>query len=634
MNKKSVSAGLAVLIILSGIIFTLAYKANQELEVMVTAQFSNQQLILAGKIADDIRGHCQFLETALTTLSRHAGEYWPEQPSLDYLHSTIEILKDWHVLSLGITREDRDDLLFASTRDVSSWKEMGIDFPEAEFKPWLDSGPEEQIFFSRTFRPVQGPFAGTWVMIMARLLPSGIDKYSEPAAFDHVHPVAFFVVNAMKVTREYAHGVISGQTGYPWVINERGYFLYHIEKDFDGQNSFTVRNERNPDISYERINMLVSQRLLQGEKGTDWYISGWHREVYTEMKKLFAFSPIFFTGPEKEQDMHLWSVGLAAPTDEVYGLIQPIVIRQWMAAGLFLFVVVSGFLGLYLLSLRWNQTLALKVAEKTRHLIHSQDLLQKEKEKVEHSMETLVKTQEKLIQSEKFAAIGEAAAHLSHEIKNPLMLMAGFARQVNRSLPEGSPEKERLDIIAGEAQRLEKMLNEVRDFTRPHTPNKEPFQISGLITDTRDLLVNELDTANINCLLHIPPDLPKVLVDGFQIKQVLLNIMKNALEAMPGGGSLTVRSWTDKDRLWISVEDTGEGISRDKIKNIFSPFITTKQKGTGLGLTVCFRIIQDHGGEIFVDTREGQGSTFSFYLPLSPIRDDADKTAPLQPDPE
>ena len=616
MNKKLILPATVLLVLLYIVIGSLAYKASRELEEVVTDQFNQQQLILAGKIADDIRNHCQFLETALTTLSRHAGENWPEPPSRDFLHSTFELLKDWHVLSLGIAPDGLDNSLFESKRDISSWKEMGIDFPEVEFGRWLDSDPENHTFFSRTFRPDQGPFAGNWVMIMARLLPLGFEDHSDPAASEHIPPAAFFVVDAMKISREYAHGVISGQTGYPWVINERGYFLYHIEDDFDGQNSFTVRHERNPDISYERINTLVSERLLRGEEGTDWYISGWHREVYTEMKKLFAFSPIIFS-PGNIEELHLWSVGLAAPMDEVWGLIQPIVVRQWFVAGLFLVGTTLGLFALYFVSLRWNHTLTRKVEEKTRHLTKSQELLLQEKKKVEQSMHELVETQQKLVQSERFAAIGEAAAHLSHEIKNPLMLMAGFAGQVKRNIPEKSRDGEKLDIIVQEAQRLEKMLIEVRDFTRPHQLKKEQCQINDLISETLNIFENEIKAAQIQYRLNLSRDLPMINLDRDRIKQVLLNLIKNSLEAMPEGGSLIIGSQRTNQRIRIWVEDNGPGILRKKMKNIFSPYFTTKKKGTGLGLAVSYRIIQDHGGDIFVDSEHGKGTRFTFYLPLN-----------------
>ena len=312
----------------------------------------------------------------------------------------------------------------------------------------------------------------------------------------------------------------------------------------------------------------------------------------------------------------MWSVGLAVPEEEVYGLIQPVVVRQWVVAGIFMFTFVAGLMVLYLISLRWNQTLAGKVEEKTRHLVTSQELLRKEKEKVELSLQALIETQQELVRSERFAAIGEAASHLSHEIKNPLMLMSGFATQVMRTLPEDDPGREKLHIISQEAKRLEKMLNQVRDFTRPQSPDKTRTQINDLIQETLSLVREELDLANINLDLNLSPEIPETGFDQSQIKQVLINLIKNAWEATPGGGTISISSSLEKDHIQVSVQDTGTGISSDKQKEIFNPFFTTKDKGTGLGLAVTYRIIQDHHGEIRMESKLGKGTKFSFCLPL------------------
>jgi signal transduction histidine kinase len=246
------------------------------------------------------------------------------------------------------------------------------------------------------------------------------------------------------------------------------------------------------------------------------------------------------------------------------------------------------------------------------------------------AIEELVDTQQKLIQSERFAAIGEAASHLSHEIKNPLMIMAGFAGQIRRSVQQNSPEEDKLNIIIQEAQRLEKMLYQVRDFTRPRKINKEPSQINQLISDTVKIFDNEFEASKIKCQLNLSNDLPLVNIDKDQIKQVLLNLIKNSLEAMPGGGALTIGSRIKNQTVLILVEDTGPGIPPDKTKKIFSPFFTTKDKGTGLGLAVSYRIIQDHGGDIFVDSKPCQGAKFMLHLPLAGGNDEQNREQPTR----
>jgi len=247
------------------------------------------------------------------------------------------------------------------------------------------------------------------------------------------------------------------------------------------------------------------------------------------------------------------------------------------------------------------------------------ELAEEQTRRAEKAMEDLVEAQQKLVQSERFAAIGEAASHLSHEIKNPLLLMAGFARQVRGKLPEDCSDREKLDIIIQEAQRLEKMLTQVRDFTRPRKLQKEPVDINQLIDDTVRIFDNELEDSKIVYQQDLSGDLPLVSIDKDQIKQVLLNLIKNSLEAMPGGGTLTVGSRLENRFVRIWVQDTGPGISPGKMKYIFSPFFTTKgkDKGSGLGLAVSYRIIQDHGGDIFLDSKPHQGARFTLHLQVS-----------------
>jgi two-component system, NtrC family, sensor histidine kinase HydH len=612
MTRKTILASLLFLIFLSSLVFIMAYRANQELSQMVAGQYNDQQLSLARKIAQDIESHFAFLETALVTYSRHALEGDPGEQSRHH----FQILKDWQILGLGILYENSRDSALISSPFLESLDELGLEIPRKKLLELISLHEQGSFFYSQTIKPAAGPFDDSRVILMAT--PGRYTPGSEiPQDALNDPPLTFFVVDAYEVARRYAHGVVSGKTGYPWVIDDQGFFIYHVEEDFLGQNSLTIRQEKNPAISYQRINDLTRQRLLQGEEGTDWYISGWHRDLITEMKKLVAFSPANFPpGTSGDSRQNVWSVGLAVPETEVYGLIQPMVLRQWAVTGLFIIIIFSGLLILYLISLRWNRVLSQKVDEKTRHLVRSQDLLRKEKEKVELSLQALVEAQQKLVHAERLAAIGEAASHLSHEIKNPLMLMAGFARQVARSLPENDPNQEKLGIISEEAKRLENMLIQVRDFTRPQQLRQEKAQINDLILETTKLVQEKLDMDKIRVSLNLFPELPEAYFDQAQIKQVLLNLIKNAWEAIPGEGSISITTGVEKNRIMVSIEDTGTGIPGDKLEEIFNPFFTTKDKGTGLGLAVIQRIVQDHQGDIRVDSEPGRGSRFIFYLPL------------------
>jgi two-component system, NtrC family, sensor histidine kinase HydH len=362
MTRKTILASLLFLIFLSSLVFIMAYRANQELSQMVAGQYNDQQLSLARKIAQDIESHFAFLETALVTYSRHALEGDPGEQSRHH----FQILKDWQILGLGILYENSRDSALISSPFLESLDELGLEIPRKKLLELISLHEQGSFFYSQTIKPAAGPFDDSRVILMAtpgRYAPGSEipqDALNDP-------PLTFFVVDAYEVARRYAHGVVSGKTGYPWVIDDQGFFIYHVEEDFLGQNSLTIRQEKNPAISYQRINDLTRQRLLQGEEGTDWYISGWHRDLITEMKKLVAFSPANFPpGTSGDSRQNVWSVGLAVPETEVYGLIQPMVLRQWAVTGLFIIIIFSGLLILYLISLRWNRVLSQKVDEKNK----------------------------------------------------------------------------------------------------------------------------------------------------------------------------------------------------------------------------------------------------------------------------
>ena len=234
--------------------------------------------------------------------------------------------------------------------------------------------------------------------------------------------------------------------------------------------------------------------------------------------------------------------------------------------------------------------------------------VRRERDKVKEGMQKLKETQDKLIRSERFAAIGEAAAYLSHEIKNPLMVIGGFASQVEKSLGEDHANRRRLKIIQDEIRRLEQMLTECRDFTRPSEPQKKLQDINSVIEKTLALLENDLRDRGINYEKNLSSKLPPILFDPRQIEQVLINLLKNAMESMPDGGRLVISSWLENGHVKVSIVDSGIGVPPEMIEKIFNPFYTTKKKGTGLGLTVCRKIMEDHEGNISIHSEKGKGT--------------------------
>lgn len=606
---------MGVFILVSGTIGYLGYSANKEIEKTVTDQFNQQQLILARKVAHAIRNHFKYLETNLFEFNKFR-ERDLKRPEMirGESASLFALVRGWHVLAMVYLDRKGEAILTLSEHGFINEEEIGIDC-EAYCRWGAEPENRDKMIIGRTFRPAAGLFKGRWLMVMATPTYRPGTGQGGDSGY-RFEGLSLMVVDPIGIAMRYARDIRSGKTGYAWVIDHQGTFLSHYEDTFIGEDSFTVRHRRNPRISYAQINEAVRKHLLKGEEGAGWYVSGWHRGLIYEVKKLFAYSPIFLS---KEDDTgNLWSVAVVAPETEVYGIIRSLVIRQWLIAGAFQLVVFACLAVAIYFSLRWSRILQAEVDERTADLRRSEAEVRQERDRVKESMQRLVEMQEKLVRSERFAAIGEAAAYLSHEIKNPLMLMGGFASQVEKSLPEDDPKRQKLKIIQEETRRLEVILAEVRDFTRPARPQKALQNINSVIEDTLALIENKMMDQGIQYEKSLDDRLPAVLFDPQQIKQVLINLVKNAVEAMPEGGKLVVSSWREGGQVKVSVLDSGIGMSPEVVKKIFDPFFTTKKKGTGLGLAVSRKIMEDHGGEIFVQSEKGKGTGVTVTLPIKP----------------
>ncbi len=245
-------------------------------------------------------------------------------------------------------------------------------------------------------------------------------------------------------------------------------------------------------------------------------------------------------------------------------------------------------------------------------------------ESLESALDTVRTTQDRLVQSEKLMALGEMAARIAHEIKNPLTAIGGFARRIASPRAGGgahSPERY-AQIILKEVQRLERIVNETLYFSREMVP---AFRIVNLNVEIREVLSmfrEELEEARISSMVDLSPDLPSISADPDQIRQVVWNLVSNAIQAVGGSGILTVATHLSDPAegigVVLEVSDTGGGIPHDVVHNIFNPFFTTKAKGTGLGLPIVHAIVEKHGGTIHLDNREGAGVAFSIFLPLLP----------------
>jgi two-component system sensor kinase FixL len=224
--------------------------------------------------------------------------------------------------------------------------------------------------------------------------------------------------------------------------------------------------------------------------------------------------------------------------------------------------------------------------------------------------------EEQIVQSERLAALGQMVAEITHEIRNPLMMIGGFTQQLAR-VTEDEKKLEKLDIISEEVKRLERLLSDLREFYITKAMASDPVNLAELLKEVFSLAKGDFKRHNIQAELNLDNKAVIVAGDKGSLKQVFLNLVKNSIEAMEAGGKLLVQSKVSGDKLEIVVTDDGCGMAEGEKEKIFAPFFTTKKHGTGLGLCISKRIIERHKGSSFsVQSEEGVGTSFKISLPV------------------
>ncbi|RLB09514.1 MAG: hypothetical protein DRG39_07480 [Deltaproteobacteria bacterium] len=220
----------------------------------------------------------------------------------------------------------------------------------------------------------------------------------------------------------------------------------------------------------------------------------------------------------------------------------------------------------------------------------------------------------KLLQSERLAAVGKAVAHVAHEIKNPLMIIGGFSQQIKNHITDEKSLK-KIDMILDEVARLERLIANLGDFTKEYRLIKRPSDINSVINDVLKMMKEIYPKDRYAFVAQLSKDVPEIICDPDKLKQVFINIITNAVQAMEKGGTVTVitERWTEG--VQIMIQDEGKGMSEEELLHIFEPFYTTRDSGSGLGLAISYRIVEAHKGEIKAISSPGKGTTFIIRLP-------------------
>lgn len=251
--------------------------------------------------------------------------------------------------------------------------------------------------------------------------------------------------------------------------------------------------------------------------------------------------------------------------------------------------------------------------------------LEKNLKELKTAYETLRKTQDKLVQSEKLSAVGQLAAGVAHEINNPLNTILGYIQVLQKTTSIEEPSFRFIKTMEEETNRMAKIVRELLDFARESRMELSPCAVNTLLKDTLMLCEPHFKN-NIEVKINLPESFPEIQADRNRLKQVFINLILNAVQSMPDGGTLSIASQSFSGGhlplkvpcVMIMFSDTGHGISKENLPKIFDPFFTTKEtgKGTGLGLSLAYGIIQQHQGDILVESHEENGSIFKVVLPV------------------
>ncbi len=321
---------------------------------------------------------------------------------------------------------------------------------------------------------------------------------------------------------------------------------------------------------------------------------------------LFMVATVSFRDPERHAVLILAGAGAVAICAVSIGAIAYLIQRPMVELQEKIALVSEGDLNVAVSFSRRND----EIGDLGRNFNHMMQQLRESREEIER----LHRTQ--MSRAEYLATLGELAAGLAHEIRNPLAGIAGVIEIIGRDLPSTSPARAVVKDVRLEIAQINRILTDLLETARPHRPQVCLSNLNTTVEHAVMLARQQVLSKPIKIELHQAPDLPEVEHDSDQIHQVLLNLLLNAVQAMEGAGTVHVEIGSRDDHAIVIVSDTGRGISPQHLPNIFRPFYTTKGNGTGLGLSLARRIVEEHHGRIEASSVVGKGSKFEVVLPF------------------
>jgi signal transduction histidine kinase len=439
-----------------------------------------------------------------------------------------------------------------------------------------------EIFFSRGNVHAEGPDEKKIISRATRLCPGDVLMEQDTKMISIVAPVcrydsligaAVLTLDIQDIARTFLGPIRSGSRGYAWMMDEKGNLLYHpAQPDMVGRNLYKT------DSSCFKCHKTfdAEKKIIEGRG--DYY----GRYVApTGEDKVLAFSTV----PAGDAR---WIVAVSAPYSEVtMSIKRSMRFYAWII--ILIFLTTSGVAAtLIVLNRKREQAEERAKREKELEMMHS----------------------------EKLASLERLTSGITSEIGNPLTSVFSFV-QVLTDMEEDEFKKETLETIFFHMNRIKDILKQLSGFSKMPPLELKPCKVNSLIEDSLSLIQYDKRVQDITIMRDLWPEMPAITTDGNQLSQVIVNIVLNAADAMPNGGTLTIRSRVKNNSIVIGFEDTGVGIDKEDLKRIFDPFYATKRHGTGLGLAVSYNIIKKLNGSLTADSDLNKGSRFVITLPVS-----------------
>ena len=430
IRKTILFFGILILVLLISALY-LGLVSARNMKEIICDDFNKQQLILARYATHRIEDSLEFIKRELSLLSLSPSIQYLEVSWANRMNTSLSSLKEEGVIEIRLIDKNGGTAYVLDNMGIP--RIIKGHFRDTEYFKWAYLKENRNRIYVGEITRESEQYPEKAVMIL------GTPTYEE--SFDEAHPVPtgrlsgvlLFTVDVTYLAGKGIEDIKSGKTGYAWAMDNKGIFLYHPEKDLIGEDVFNARAARKPRISFEQINIIQKEKMIKGEEGTGWYISGRHGDIETGMKKLIAYAPVYLTSGKDRN----WSIAVVAPMSDVQGSIHSVYIRQFYIQGVIVLVIIFGSIYVINSEKRWGMSLEEEVTKKTEDLKKSLDKLEKSEEKYR----TLVESAEDII-----FTIDEKGEYLS---------MNRYATRFFRQEPEDLIGKNMHDLFSKESAELQ-----------------------------------------------------------------------------------------------------------------------------------------------------------------------------------